>query len=177
MLEFLRHFLSFCSWCHFFLKQVSFWPHETLWHYCWTVQTAETFKVIREILTCGLLFKKFIATSSRFFFYNSALQQGFRKTCSGFREGSSFFRGNYFCFSMLMRHYEIFRSLCCIQTPSRPVSYTRGWVQIAEQEILVVCASLFVHCCAVKKNVIAASQSGPALSRCSCIGLLARVFG
>jgi len=46
------------------------------------VQTAETFKVIRDILTCWLLLKKFIATSSRFF-YNSALQQGFRKTCSG----------------------------------------------------------------------------------------------
>ena len=30
-------------------------------------------------------------------------------------------------------------------------------MQIAEQEILVVCASL-VHCCAVKKNVIVASQ-------------------
>jgi len=29
-------------------------------------------------------------------------------------------------------------------------------VQIAEQEILVVCASLVVHCCAVKKNVIVA---------------------
>jgi len=31
-------------------------------------------------------------------------------------------------------------------------------VQIAEQEILVVCASLAVHCCSVKKNVIVASQ-------------------
>jgi len=30
-------------------------------------------------------------------------------------------------------------------------------VQIAEQEILVVCSSL-VHCCAVKKNVTVASQ-------------------
>jgi len=30
-------------------------------------------------------------------------------------------------------------------------------VQIAEQEMLVVCASLVVHCCAVK-NVIIASQ-------------------
>jgi len=27
-----------------------------------------------------------------------------------------------------------------------------------EQEILVVCASLVVHCCAVKKNVIVESQ-------------------
>jgi len=47
------------------------------------VQIAETFKVIKEILTCWLLLKTFIATSSRFFFYNGALQQGFRKTCSG----------------------------------------------------------------------------------------------
>jgi len=47
------------------------------------VQTAENFRVIREILTCWLLLKKFIATSSRFFFCNSALQQGFRKACSG----------------------------------------------------------------------------------------------
>jgi len=31
-------------------------------------------------------------------------------------------------------------------------------VQIVEQEILVVCASLVVHFCAVKKNVIFASQ-------------------
>ena len=30
-------------------------------------------------------------------------------------------------------------------------------MQIAEQEILVVCASL-VHCCADKKNVVVASQ-------------------
>jgi len=30
-------------------------------------------------------------------------------------------------------------------------------VQIAEQKILTFCASL-VHCCAVKKNVIVASQ-------------------
>jgi len=30
-------------------------------------------------------------------------------------------------------------------------------VQMAEQETLVVCASL-VHCCAVKKNVIVPSQ-------------------
>jgi len=29
---------------------------------------------------------------------------------------------------------------------------------MAEQEILVVCASLIVHCCAVKKNVIVSSQ-------------------
>jgi len=30
-------------------------------------------------------------------------------------------------------------------------------VQIAEKEILIVCASL-VHCCAIKKNLIVASQ-------------------
>jgi len=35
-------------------------------------------------------------------------------------------------------------------------------VQTAEQEILIVCASLVVHCCAVKKNVIVASQSNDA---------------
>jgi len=57
-----------------------------------------------------------------------------------------------------MRHYVTFRSPCCIQTPSRPVSYTGGWVQIAEQEILRVVASLVVHCCAIKKNVIVASK-------------------
>jgi len=38
-----------------------------------------------------------------------------------------------------------------------PWLYKRGWVQIAEQEMLIVAASL-VHCCAIKKNVIAASQ-------------------
>jgi len=32
---------------------------------------------------------------------------GFREF-HGFREGSSFFRGNDFCISMLMRHYGIF---------------------------------------------------------------------
>jgi len=31
-------------------------------------------------------------------------------------------------------------------------------VQIAEQEILIVCTSLVVHCCAIKKNGIVASQ-------------------
>jgi len=30
-------------------------------------------------------------------------------------------------------------------------------VQKAEQKILIVCASLVVHCCAVKKNIIVAS--------------------
>jgi len=52
---------------------------------------------------------------------------------------------------------KLFGSPCRIQTPSRPVIDTGGWVQIVEQEILVVCASL-VHFCAVKKNVIVASQ-------------------
>ena len=31
-------------------------------------------------------------------------------------------------------------------------------MQIAEQEILIVVTSLVAHCCAVKKNVIVASQ-------------------
>jgi len=31
-------------------------------------------------------------------------------------------------------------------------------VQVVEQEILVVCASLVAHCCAVKNNVTVASQ-------------------
>jgi len=34
------------------------------------VQTAETFKVIREILTCWLLLKEFVAMSNRLFFYD-----------------------------------------------------------------------------------------------------------
>jgi len=34
------------------------------------MQTAETFKVIREILTGWLLLKKFVATSNRLFFYD-----------------------------------------------------------------------------------------------------------
>ena len=33
-------------------------------------------------------------------------------------------------------------------------------MQIAEQEIWIVVASLVVHCCAIKKNDIVASQSG-----------------
>jgi len=54
---------------------------------------------------------------------------------------------------------KIFRSPCCIQIPSRPVSCTWGWMQlIAEKEILIVVASLVVHCCAIKKKVIVASQ-------------------
>jgi len=31
-------------------------------------------------------------------------------------------------------------------------------VQIAEQEILIVVASFVVHCCAIRKNVVVASQ-------------------
>ena len=31
-------------------------------------------------------------------------------------------------------------------------------MQIAEQEISMVVASLVVHCCAIKKNVVVASQ-------------------
>ena len=31
-------------------------------------------------------------------------------------------------------------------------------MQIAEQEIFTVVASLVVHCCAIKKNVVVASQ-------------------
>ena len=49
-----------------------------------------------------------------------------------------------------------FRSPCCIQIPSRPVSYTGGWA--AEKEILTVVASIVVHCCTIEKNVIVASQ-------------------
>jgi len=46
----------------------------------------------------------------------------------GYREGSSFFKGilGDFYFSMLMRHYEIFRSPCRIQSQSRPVCYVGG---------------------------------------------------
>jgi len=32
--------------------------------------TAETFKVIREILTCWLLLKEFVTMSNRLFFYD-----------------------------------------------------------------------------------------------------------
>jgi len=53
---------------------------------------------------------------------------------------------------------KFFRSLCRIQTTGKPVSYTRGWVQIAEQEILTVVASL-VHCCAIRKNVMPHSHA------------------
>jgi len=40
------------------------------------VQTAETFKVIRGILTCWLLLKKLVATSNRLVFYDSSFQPG-----------------------------------------------------------------------------------------------------
>jgi len=72
---------------------------------------------------------------------------GFREF-QGFREGSPFYRGIIFCFSMLMRLYEFFRSPCHFQTPSSLVSCTGGWMQIAEQEILRVVALFVVQCCA-----------------------------
>ena len=31
-------------------------------------------------------------------------------------------------------------------------------MQIAEQEIFIVVASLVVHCCAIRKNIVVASQ-------------------
>jgi len=37
------------------------------------VQTAETVKVIREILTCWLLLKEFVVTSNRLSFYNLSI--------------------------------------------------------------------------------------------------------
>ena len=47
-----------------------------------------------------------------------------------------------------------FSNHCAVfRLPSRPVIY----VQLAEKEILIVVASLTVHCCAVKKYVIVAS--------------------
>jgi len=39
---------------------------------------------------------------------------------------------------------------------------------IAEKEILIVLASLAVHCCAVKKNVIVASQLYDVADVCTC---------
>jgi len=68
----------------------------------------------------------------------SILQQGFRgalvlrKTCSGVAWGFvAFFYGKWFLPSVrrcvIMK---IFRSLCCIQISSRPVSCTGGWVQL-----------------------------------------------
>jgi len=45
-----------------------------------------------------------------------------------------------FCFNIMTVIMKYFRSLCRIQTPSRPVSCTGGWVQIADQEILIVAA-------------------------------------
>ena len=51
---------------------------------------------------------------------------------------------------------NFFRSPCHIQTPSRPVTYTGGGVQIAEKEILIVVASVVFHCCAITKNIIVA---------------------
>jgi len=37
------------------------------------VQTVETFKAIREFLTCWLLLKNFVVTSNRLFFYDGLL--------------------------------------------------------------------------------------------------------
>jgi len=48
-------------------------------------------------------------------------------------------RGQDFC---LMHHYVIIRLLFCIQIPSRPITCTGGCLQIAEQEISIVVASL-----------------------------------
>jgi len=129
MLVFLRNFSSFCSCATFFWNR----PHFDLMKF-YNI-TAETFRVIREIFTCELLLIKFIATSSRFFFYNSALQQGFRETCSGVPWDFLVFLGEMIfasvCWCVIMK---FFRSPYRIQIPSRPVSYTGGWVQIAEQE-------------------------------------------
>jgi len=62
------------------------------------------------------------------------------------------------CFSILMHHYEIFRSPCRIQTSCMPVRYAGNLVQlIDEKEILIVVASSVVHCCAIKRNVIVVS--------------------
>jgi len=46
----------------------------------------------------------------------------------------------------MMRHYVIFRSPCRIQTPSRPVSCTGGWMQAAELEILSCCVTCSLLC-------------------------------
>jgi len=65
----------------------------------------------------------------------------------GLCEGSSFYYGKWFlasvCWCVIMK---IFRSPCCIQIPSRPVSCTEGWVAGE------------CSCCAIKKNVIVTSQ-------------------
>jgi len=56
------------------------------------------------------------------------------------------FLGKWFLASVRWRvTLKFFISPCCIQTPSRPVSYTGGWVQIVEKEILGVVVSLVVH--------------------------------
>jgi len=48
---------------------------------------------------------------------------------------------------------KFFRSLCRTKTPSRPVNYTGGQVQlIYEKEQLIVAASLVLHCWAIRKK-------------------------
>jgi len=49
-----------------------------------------------------------------------------------------------FCFSMLMRHYDFFRSTCLIQTPSGPVSYRGGWVHIQKKKYWQLLRHLFI---------------------------------
>jgi len=68
-------------------------------------------------------------------------------------KGSSFFQEKLYlasvCWCVIIKS---FRSPCCIQTPSRLVSCTGGWVPlIAGKEILMVAASL-VHCCTIKER-------------------------
>jgi len=44
------------------------------------VQTAETFKVTKEILRCMLLLKMFVVTSNRLFFYGLLITSVWGKT-------------------------------------------------------------------------------------------------
>ena len=96
--------------------------------------------------------------------YFSILQQGFRgtlvfyKTCSGVTwvlRVPCFFRGNDFLLQYvdvsLWKFLGAFRSPCCIQIPSRPVSCTGGWVQLIAKKNIDIC-------CAIRKNVIVAWQ-------------------
>ena len=59
--------------------------------------------------------------------------------------GSSFLGEIISCFSMLMRHYEMF----LITVPHSNSKYSRP-VETAKQEILIVVTSL-VHCCAIRR--------------------------
>jgi len=66
-----------------------------------------------------------------------------------------FFRGNDFYFSMFMRHYENcldHRAAFRLQVGQLVVP------EVKWKKILVVAASL-VHCSAIKKKVVVASQS------------------